>query len=137
MGKLHLEVVTTENVVISQEVDTVVAPGAEGEFGVLPGHVLFLSSIVPGELRYTSRSETVYLAVTTGFAEVSKDRVSILVGAAEKSAEIDIERAQLAIERAKNRLAKERGSEDIDFIRAETALKRAIARIKVAEKASR
>ncbi len=135
MAKLFLEVVTPENALVSQEVDMVVAPGTEGEFGVLPGHVLFLSGIVPGELRYTDGSERGSIFVTTGFAEVSNDRVSVLVDAAEKTTEIDIERAKQAIERARERLAKERGREDIDFRRAEAALQRALLRLKLAEKA--
>ena len=134
MGKLYLEVVTPEKVLVSQEVDSVAAPGALGEFGVLEGHLPFLSAILPGELRYTSTGHTEYVAVTTGFAEVSNDRVSVLVDAAEKSRDIDVERARRAMERAKERLAKDRGAKDLDFARAEIALKRAIMRIKVAEK---
>ena len=134
MGELYLEVVTPGGVLVSQEVDSVVAPGTEGEFGVLPDHALFLSGIVPGELRYTSGSVEGSMVVTTGFAEVSNNKVSVLVDAAEKTSEIDEERAQQAIERARARLAKERGSEDVDFIRAELALKRAIARVKAADK---
>lgn len=134
MGKIFLEVVTPEKVVVSQEVDMVVAPGTDGEFGVLPGHILFLSGIVPGEMRYTSESETVALAVSTGFAEVSNDKMSVLVDAAEKGANVDLERARQAAERARERLAKGMSAEDIDYSRAEIALKRAIARIKVAEK---
>ena len=134
MGKLYLEIITPEKVIVSQEVDMVVAPGTEGEFGVLPGHVLFLSSIIPGELRYTSGSERMFMAVTQGFSEVSDDKVSILVDAAEKAEDIDIERAHSAIERAKERLSKERGRKDVDFERASAALGRAFARIRVAEK---
>ena len=136
MGRLYLEVVTPEKVLVSQEVDTVVAPGIEGEFGILPGHVLFLSGLVPGELRYTSGSEVDSMIVTTGFAEVSDDKVSVLVDAAERIGDIDIERARQAMERAKARLAKERGTEDTDFVRAELALKRAIARVKAVDKVS-
>jgi len=135
MGRLYLEIVTPADVLVSQEVDTVVAPGSEGEFGVLPGHIHFLSGIVPGELRYDSDTTKESMAVTDGFAEVSNDRVSILVDAAEKASDIDIERARRAMERAKERLKKERDTRDIDFARAETALKRAISRMKVAEKA--
>ena len=135
MGKLFLEIVTPEKTVVSQEVDTVVAPGTEGEFGVLPGHVHFLSGIVPGELRYDTGTTKEIMAVTTGFAEVSNDKVSILVEAAEKAQNIDKERARQAMKRATERLSKDRGTEEIDFIRAEMALKRAIMRIKVAEKA--
>ena len=134
MGRLYLEVVTPKGVLVSQEVDSVVAPGTEGEFGVLPDHVLFLSGIVPGELRYISGSVKGSMVVTTGFAEVSNDKVSVLVDAAEKTSEIDRERAQQAMERARRRLAKERGSEDVDFVRAQLALERAIARMKAVNK---
>ena len=135
MGKLFLEIVTPEKVMVSQEVDMVVAPGTEGEFEVLPGHVSFLSGIVPGKLRYGSGTAKETMVVTNGFTEVSNDKVSILVDAAENAAHIDIERAQKARERARERLSKEKATEEIDFARANAALKRAIARIKVSEKA--
>jgi F-type H+-transporting ATPase subunit epsilon len=131
---LFLEVVTPDKVMVSQEVDSVVAPGSEGEFGVLPGHIHFLSSIVPGELRYKTGAQTTSMAVMAGFAEVSNDKVSVLVDASERAEDIDLERAQQAMERARQRMVKEREDEDIDFARAEIALKRAIARVKVAEK---
>jgi len=135
MARLFLEVVTPEKVLVSREVDTVVAPGSEGEFGVLPGHIHFLSGILPGELRYDDSAAKESMAVTTGFAEVSNNKVSILVDAAEKTGDIDAERARNAMERAKERLSKDRGSEDIDFARAEAALKRSMARIRIVEKA--
>lgn len=134
MDKLFLEVVTPEKVLVSREVDMVVASGSDGQFGVLSGHVLFLSGIVPGELRYTSGSQAESVAVTQGFAEVSNNKVSVLVDAAERAADIDLERARKSLERARERLEQDRGTEDIDFIRAESALQRAIIRIKVAEK---
>ena len=134
MGKLHLEVVTPEKVMVSQEVDIVVAPGTMGEFGVLGGHVPFLSGIEPGELRFSNGNQTERFFVTTGFSEVSDDKVSVLVDAAEKATEIDLERARKALERAKERLAADRGKDDIDFMRAEGALKRAILRIRLSEK---
>jgi F-type H+-transporting ATPase subunit epsilon len=136
MGKLNLEVVTPGGTIANVEADIVVAPGTEGEFGVLPGHINFLSGIVPGELRYTNGEKTEYMSITSGFAEVSNDKVSILVDSGEKAHEIDVERAQSAIDRAKERLAKKRDTDDIDFVRAEAALQRAISRIKVAKKIS-
>jgi F-type H+-transporting ATPase subunit epsilon len=135
MDKLHLEVVTPARVVLEKDVDIVVAPGSEGEFGVLPGHVSFLSGIVPGELRYTAGSEKEALSVTAGFAEVFKNKVSILVDAAERVTEIDAERARKAMERAKERLSRDRSDKEIDFARAEAALRRAVARLKVVQKA--
>jgi F-type H+-transporting ATPase subunit epsilon len=134
MDKLHLEVVTPARVVLEKEVDIVVVPGSEGEFGVLPGHVSFLSGIVPGELRYTEGTEKEALAVTAGFAEVFKNKVAILVDAAERAGEIDVERARKAMERAKERLSRDRSDKEIDFARAEAALRRAVARLKVVQK---
>jgi F-type H+-transporting ATPase subunit epsilon len=136
MGKLNLEVVTPEKVMVSQEVDIVVAPGTMGEFGVLEGHVPFLSGIEPGELRFSIGNQTERFLVTTGFSEVSDNKVSVLVDAAEKATEIDPERARKAMERARERLDMARGSEDVDFMRAEAALKRAIVRIRISEKKS-
>ncbi|MFH1932340.1 MAG: F0F1 ATP synthase subunit epsilon [Pseudomonadota bacterium] len=136
MGRLFLEIVTPEKIVVSQEVDSVVAPGTDGEFGVLPGHIHFLTGIVPGELRYNTGAGKESMAVTTGFAEVSNDKVSILVDAAEKTSEIDVERARQAMERARERLGKDRRTEDIDNLRAEAALRRAIVRTRVVEKAT-
>jgi len=134
MGRLFLEVVTPEKIQVSQEVDTVVAPGTEGEFGILPGHIHFLSGIVPGELRFDDGAIKKSMMITSGFSEVSNDRVSILVDAGEIAENIDVERAKEAMKRAQDRLTKDSGTEDIDFLRAELALKRAIGRIGVAEK---
>jgi len=134
MGKLHLEIVTPTKITVSRDVDMVVAPGSLGEFGILEGHVPFLSGIMPGELRYTVDGKMEYLSVTSGFAEVSDDNVSILVDAAETASDVDLERAKKAMERATERLSKARSAEDIDFIRAEIAMKRAITRIKIKEK---
>ncbi|MFO7984398.1 MAG: F0F1 ATP synthase subunit epsilon [Desulfatiglandaceae bacterium] len=134
MGKLQLEVVTPEKVMVSQEVDIVVAPGSMGEFGILAGHIPFLSGLNPGEMRYSTGSETERFAVAGGFVEVSENRVSVLVDAAEKAAEIDLARAREAKQRAEERLARERAAGDVDYLRAEAALKRAIARIRVGEK---
>jgi len=131
---MFLEVVTPEKVVVSQEISTVTAPGSLGEFGILEGHIPFLSGILPGEIRFTSDNKTEYLAVSTGFSEVSDDKVSILVDTAEKGHNIDVERAKKSMERAGERLKKAQEDSDIDFIRAEAALRRAIVRINIAEK---
>jgi len=131
--KLHLEVVTPDRLVVNEEVDIVMAMGTLGEFGILPNHVPFMSSLQPGELRYRKDNQLQYVAVTGGFAEVSNNKVTVLAVAAEKAGEIDKDRAKRAKERAEKRLAqKER--EDIDYTRAEMALKRALLRLRIAEK---
>jgi len=96
--------------------------------------VPFLSGIEPGELRFASGNQTERFLVTTGFSEVFDNKVSVLVDAAEKVTEIDLERARKAMERARERLATDRSREDVDFLRAEAALKRAMVRIRISEK---
>jgi F-type H+-transporting ATPase subunit epsilon len=133
-GTLYLEIVTPERVVVSQEVDMVVAPGSEGEFGVLPDHINFLTGVIPGEVHFDYKKKREHLAVSNGFAEVSENKVSILTQSAEKAEEIDLDRAKKAMERAKKRLSIDKENADIDFQRAELALKRAANRIKIAGK---
>jgi F-type H+-transporting ATPase subunit epsilon len=135
MEKVKLEVVTPAKVVLRREVDMVVLPGTEGEFGVLIGHAPLLSGIVPGELRYVAGSEKGFVSLSAGFAEVFGNMVSVLVDAAEISAEIDVERAKRALSRARERLQQDRSNKEIDFLRSENAMKRAMARIRVVERA--
>jgi F-type H+-transporting ATPase subunit epsilon len=133
--KIQLEVVTPEKMVVSEPVDIVVATGVEGEFGILPGHIPFLTPLRIGELRYRSGSKTEYMAVMGGFAEVSHNKVTILAESAEKVRDIDLERARKAKERAEQRLTEAQAKkEGVDYARAEAALKRSILRLKMIEK---
>lgn len=131
--QIKLEVVTPDKMLLSEDVDIVVATGVEGEFGVLHNHIPFLTTLQEGELRYRVNNTLHYMAVSGGFAEVLPDRVSILAESAELAREIDIDRAQKARERAEQRLAQAK-REDIDFARTEAALKRALVRLKVGDK---
>ena len=131
--KLELEVVTPDRLVLKETVDIVMAMGALGEFGILANHVPFLTPLQTGELRYRKDNKLEYLVVTGGFAEVSNNKVTVLAEAAERAREIDIDRAKRARERAEKRLAQAK-SEAVDYLRAEAALKRAIARVRTAEK---
>lgn len=130
--KILLEVVTPERKVLSERVDIVVAPGTEGEFGVLPNHVPFLSTLKVGELRYRSGSASRHIAIMGGYAEVLPDRVTVLSPAAEEATEIDVVRAKAARERAERRIAE--AKDRIEFAQAQAALQRALARLKVAER---
>ena len=132
--KISLDVVTPDKQLVSEMVDIVVATGSEGEFGVLPGHIPFLATLLPGELHYRQGNIVTYLAVSGGFAEVSGDKVTILAEAAEMARDIDLERAMRARERAHQRLEQARRDEHIDHVRSEAALRRAMARIRLAEK---
>ncbi len=134
-GKLLLEDVTPEKLLVSQEVDEVIAPGSEGEFGVLPGHCHFLSTLKIGELRYRTGETTNYMSVLWGFAEVTPRKVTILAQVAEKAEDIDIERAQAAVEKAEQRL--QMGGLPSELKEAQISLEKARLRKKIAERARR
>jgi F-type H+-transporting ATPase subunit epsilon len=129
--KLKLDIVTPYGHVFTDEVDEVVAAGSEGEFGVLPEHVPFLTTLKIGMLTYKKGSETGIFFISSGYAEVGPDKVTILADSAERSADIDIERARSAMKRAEDRLKQ---AEKYDQARATSSLERAITRIQVAEK---
>ncbi len=129
--QLLLEVVTPDRMVLSTEADVVVCPGVEGQFGVLYGHIPFLSALDIGEMYFKAGSKTEYLAVAGGFAEVTGTKVTIVAEAAELGREIDVERARRALERAQKRLATAK-TEVIDWARAEAAMRRSLVRAKVA-----
>ena len=134
MAQIHLEVVTPSGPVISDEVDIVTAPGVGGEFGVLANHAPFLSTIKTGTLSFKKDKQTKYLMVSGGFSEVSNNKITFLVESAEYGADIDVERAMRAKERAEKRLAQaQQQADQINRARAEAALQRALARIRAAE----
>ncbi len=130
-GKLTLDIVTPNGRVFTDQVDEVVAAGSEGEFGVLPQHAQFLTTLKVGTLTYKKGSETGYFFVSGGYAEVGPDKVEILADSAERSTDIDLERARSAMKRAEDRLKQ---MDKFDEARADAALNRAIARIHIAEK---
>lgn len=129
-GKLLLEIVTPHGLIYSEEVDEVTATGSEGEFCVLPGHAPYVTTLKVGMLTCKTGKEPVIFFVNWGYAEVGPDKVLILADSAERSDEIDVERAKEAMKRAEERLKK---AEDIDFHRAEASLERAATRIQISQ----
>jgi F-type H+-transporting ATPase subunit epsilon len=127
---LALEIVTPERALAVQTVDEVQVPGAEGYFGVLPGHTPLLASLATGELWYRKGGQRFYLSVVGGFAEVLPDRVTILAQIAERAEDIDVSRAQRARQRAEERLS--RLTSEVDYERAQQSLLRATVRLQVA-----
>jgi F-type H+-transporting ATPase subunit epsilon len=117
----------------SGNVEDVTIPGTEGEFGVLRGHEALLSSIEIGELNFTKDGKKSYYAVNTGYAEVTSNKVTILIETAERSDSIDKDRARKAKEVADARLV-QLVKGDNEYEKVHLALLRAIARINVAEK---
>ena len=127
---LTLQIVTPDRSVVTDRVDEVEIPGAEGYFGVLPGHTPLLATLKVGELWYRKGSEKVYVAIAFGFAEVLPDRVTILAELAEQADEIDVARAEAAKRRAEERLAAP--APDLHFERARLALMKSLVRLQVA-----
>ncbi|MNI43397.1 ATP synthase epsilon chain [compost metagenome] len=132
MSTFLLEIVTPEHVVFSQEVNSLSVRGIEGELGILPGHIPFVTPLQVAPIVIKTGGTTLTIAVHGGFVEVQGGKVIILAESAEMPEEIDIERAVAARERAERRLSADQ--DRIDHRRAELALQRAITRINVSSK---
>jgi len=127
---IKLEIVTPEKIVVDENVKTALAPGSIGEFGVLPGHTPFLSTLNVGSIHYTDlKGEERYVFVSGGFAEVLPDKITVLAESADRRRDIDGDRARDALSRAEERL--EERTADIDVARAEAAMARASERLKL------
>jgi F-type H+-transporting ATPase subunit epsilon len=130
---IQLVVVTPERQILKETVSEVTLPGADGYLGVLPGHAPLITEMGIGELTYkTKGGQSGLLAVIRGFAEVLPDHVSVLAETAEFAEDIDLSRAQEALKRAQERIAK--GGDNIDWDRATLALQRALVRVQVVSK---
>jgi F-type H+-transporting ATPase subunit epsilon len=129
---LELQIVTPDRLVVRERVDEVQIPGAQGYFGVLPGHTPMLAALAVGEMWYRKGAEKTYVSLAYGFAEVLPDSVTVLAQLAERADEIDVARAQAARKRAEDRLAGPRS--DIDYERARIALAKSLSRLQVSSR---
>ena len=129
----QLEIVTPEQLVVKDTAEEMQLPGKNGYLGILPGHAPLITELAVGHISYRIGSDTHYLCVAWGFAEVLPDKVTILAEIAERSDDIDCDRARQAKERAEKRLSS--GDPDVDVERAQRALDKANTRLDVAEKA--
>ncbi|HSJ52120.1 MAG TPA: F0F1 ATP synthase subunit epsilon [Anaerolineae bacterium] len=137
MAQLHLEVVTAERKVFEDDVSMVVAPGIEGQLGILPHHAPLMTALTYGELEIKREGqEDTFIAIGGGFMEVGPQHVIILADSAERADEIDIARAEEARQQAERTMSQVR-REDVDYAQAEAALRRSVIRMKVARRAQR
>jgi F-type H+-transporting ATPase subunit epsilon len=125
-----LEIVTPERKVYAEDVNMVVVKGAEGELGILPNHIPLVTPLRISAAKIKQGSKETIVAVQGGFLEVRKDKVVLLAESAEFPTDIDVERAQAAKTRAEQRLTSAR-KDEVDFRRAEMALQRAMNRLEV------
>ena len=131
--KIKIEIVTPNAMVASEEADEVAAaPGAEGEFGVLPGHCFMLSALKAGKLSYKVGGDVKSLAVGGGYAEVGPDKMTVLAEAAQFAGDIDVEEAKKALSQAEQALGG-MSHDDEKFAEAEAALEKAQVWLEVAQ----
>ena len=131
--KIQLQIVSADRSLVNEQVDEVEIPGADGYFGVLPGHTPLLGLLGTGELWYRQGAEKHYLSLAFGFAEVQPDQVTVLAQIAERADEIDIARAEAAKQRAEERIS--RPTIDMDAERARISLLKSLIRLQVATRA--
>ena len=131
---VQLRIVSADRSLVNETVDEVEIPGADGYFGVLPGHAPLLALLGAGQLWYRQGQQVRYLAMAFGFGEVQPDRVTILAQVAERADEIDVARAEAARRRAEERLARPMAA-DYDFERARIAMMKSLIRLQVATRA--
>lgn len=135
MVTMRLEIITAEEVIFSDDVEALLAPGSEGELGILPHHAALMTMLQSGELMIRRKGDETFLAVSGGFLEIMDNKVSILADAAERAEDIDEERARVAVERAKERM--EMRSADVDLEQAMSQFRRATVRLSVARRKRR
>jgi F-type H+-transporting ATPase subunit epsilon len=129
---LKLDIVTVERIIFTGDVDMIIAPGEDGQLGILPHHAPLMTTLKPGELIARRSGEEFCMAISGGFLEVQPDRIIVLADSAERAEEIDVARAEEAKKKAQEALA--HSSSQVDSATAEAALLRALARLDVAEK---
>lgn len=133
MSTLHLDIITPERIIYSDEVEMVVAPGAEGELGILPHHTPLFTQIKPGEIKIKKGGQETFLAVTGGFLDVApQSKVTILADYAIRSEEIEIARAEEAKKRAEELMREKKSKQEFALVEAE--LRKAILELKVARR---
>lgn len=132
---LHLEIVTPEQKIYSDDVDSVVVPGVEGELGVLPQHVPLMTQLLPGELRVFKGGEELCLAVGEGFVEIGADKVAVLTDMAVKESDIDGLAAEEAVRRAEEAI-KDSKLDDEEYATVKASLQKSLALVRVKRRRS-
>ena len=135
-GALTLRVITPDRIVLDEVVDAVVIPAADGLAGVLERHAPMVAALDSGDLKYSSGGREQHLFVSGGFAEVHDNTLRVITEASERPTDIDVERAERAAQRARERLREGelQRAEAFDLLRAEASLRRAMMRLKVAHR---
>ncbi len=127
---MRLDIVTPEKKAFSDEIDSVVVPGAEGEMGILKSHAPLVTTLQPGELRYMKNGVETSLAIGTGIVEISNDQVSVLTDMALGESEIDEDAVEKAIERAQKAMT-EKDALPEDHAAAIVLMQKSLAQLRI------
>jgi F-type H+-transporting ATPase subunit epsilon len=130
--KINLKIITPEKVIVDEEIDAVFSKAVDGEFGVLPDHIPFMTPLDVGITRYIQDNNTEYVSTIGGIFQISGNVATIFSETAERGEDIDVQRAKAAMERAETKLRS--GARDIDVDRAQAALSRALTRLQAASR---
>jgi len=134
--KINFKIATPERVVFKEEVDSITVPTREGEITILPNHIPLISVLAAGEMVVRTGEKKVLMAVAGGFLEVLSTKVVILADKAERSEEIDLARAEAALQRAKE-LKETKATDAVEFARLSAMIEKELARVKVGRKHQR
>ena len=132
MNTIQLEIVTPTRILDEGQVSYVRCPGADGSFGVMANHIEGIIVLDVGEVKVRKNSQDEYLAISGGYAEIMEDRLELLVESVEKSSEIDSERAEMSMERARTRKSEQ--DPELNEARIEASLARALNRLRVSKR---
>jgi F-type H+-transporting ATPase subunit epsilon len=134
VSRIFVKIVTPERTVFEGEVDSITLPTAKGQVTILPNHVPFITSIMPGETIIRDEKEEVLMAISGGFIEFNKNQLSILADTAERADEIDVERAEEARRKAEELKREKISIDNQDYTRVAAMIEKEMARIRVAKK---
>ena len=132
MNTIQLEIVTPTRILDEGQVSYVRCPGADGSFGVMANHIEGIIVLDVGEVKVRKDNQDKYLAISGGYAEIMEDRLELLVESVEKSSEIDSERAEMSMKRARTRKSEQ--DPELNETRIEASLSRALNRLRVAKR---
>ena len=132
MNTIQLEIVTPTRILDEGQVSYVRCPGVDGSFGVMANHIEGIIVLDVGEVKVRKDSQDEYLSISGGYAEIMKDRLELLVESVEKSSEIDSERAEMSMERARTRKSEQ--DPELNEARIEASLARALNRLQVSKR---
>jgi F-type H+-transporting ATPase subunit epsilon len=130
----QLQIVTPEGKAFSDEVNTVILPGALGEMGILASHSNLVSTLLPGELRFSKDGKEVEMAIGGGFVEVTGDHVNVLTDMALRDSQIDEAAVEAALARAQERLKDPGLSSPEEIAAVEAAMANSLAQLKLKRK---